>query len=44
MINKYIVRNDEIDKFKDILQSCYDKHKRKTNNFSVWIIWKKIMR
>ena len=40
-IIKYIVRNDQIDNFQDILQSCYDKHKRKFNIFSVWIIWKK---
>ena len=44
IINKNNVGNDETDKFKDILQSYYDKHKRKVNNFSVWIIWKKIMR
>ena len=42
IINKYIVRNDEIDKFKDILPSYYDKHKIKVNKFSVWIIWKKM--
>ena len=41
IINKYIVRIDEIDKFKDILQSYYDKHKRKFNIFSVWIFWEK---
>ena len=27
IINKYIVRNEEIDKFKDILQSYYEEHK-----------------
>ena len=26
--NKYIVKNDEIDKNKDIIQPYYDKHKR----------------
>ena len=31
--NKYIVRKDETDKFKDILQSYYDKHKKKFDNF-----------
>ena len=41
IINKYIVRNDEIDKFKDILQSYYDKHKKRFDNFAVRIIWKK---
>ena len=44
ILNEYIVRNDEIDNFKDILQSYYGKHKRKFNKFSVWIIWKKILR
>ena len=39
--NKYIIRYDEIDKYKDILRSYYVNHKRKFNNFSVWIIWKK---
>ena len=42
IINKYIVRNDEIEKFKDILQSYYDEHKKKFNEFTVRIIWKKI--
>ena len=41
IINKNIVRKVESDKFKDILESYYDKHKRKFDNFSVWIIWKK---
>ena len=41
IIKKYIIRNDEIDRFRDILQSYYDKHKRKFNKFSVWIICKK---
>ena len=41
IINYYILRNDEIDKYKEILQSYYDKQKRKFGNFSVWIIWKK---
>ena len=41
VLNKYIVRNVEIDKFKDILQSYYDKHKTKFDNFAVWVIWKK---
>ena len=40
IIKKYIVRNDESDKFKDILLSYYVNHKIKLNNFSVWIIWK----
>ena len=28
IMNKYILKNDEIDKFKDILQSYYDSHKK----------------
>ena len=28
IMNRYNVRNPEIDKFKDIIQSYYDKHKR----------------
>ena len=41
IINKYIIKNNEIDKFKDILQSYYEEHKKKFNEFSVRIIWKK---
>ena len=41
IINKYIVKNNELDSFKDILQPYYDKHKRNITNFSVWIIRKK---
>ena len=40
IINNYIVRNEEINRFKDILQSFYDEHKNKFDNFTVWIIWK----
>ena len=40
-MNKYIVKNDEIDKLKDILQSYYDEHKKKFDNFSVCVKWKK---
>ena len=28
IINKYIVKNNEIDKFKEIVQSYYEKHKK----------------
>ena len=41
IINKYIVKTDEIDNFKDILQSYYDEHKKKFNEFTVRVIWKK---
>ena len=41
IISKYIARNDEIDKYKDILPSYYDKHKKKFDNFIVWIFCKK---
>ena len=44
IINEVIVRNDEIDKFKDILQSYYDKHKKKLIIFSFGLFGKKIMR
>ena len=38
---KYIVRTDEVDKFKDILQAYYDKHERKFNNFPFGLFGKK---
>ena len=38
---KHIIKIDEIDKFKDILQSYYDKHKKKFIEFTVRVIWKK---
>ena len=41
IINKYIVRNVEIDEFKEILPSYYDKQKKKIDNFTVRVIWKK---
>ena len=41
IVNKYIVKNNDINKFKDILQSYCDEHKKKFNDFSVMIIWKK---
>ena len=41
IVNKYIVKNNDIIKFKDILQSYCDEHKKKLNEFSVTIIWKK---
>ena len=39
--NKYVITNDEIDKFKDILQSNYDDHKKKFNQFRIEVSWKK---
>ena len=43
IINKYIVKNDEIDKFEDIIQSYYDKHKMKFDDFTVALCGRKIM-
>ena len=39
ILNKYTVRNLEIDKFKGIIQSYYDKHKRKFDEFTVGVMW-----
>ena len=41
IIIKYIVKNDEIDKFKDIIQSYYDMHKKKFDNLIVCVTWMK---
>ena len=41
IINRYSIKNKEIDHFKDILQSYFDKHKKKFDKFNVWIICKK---
>ena len=41
IINKYILGNPEIKKFKDIMQLYYVKHKKKFDNFSVCVMWKK---
>ena len=41
IVNKYIVKNNDFKKFKDILQSYYDEHKKKFNKFIIRIIWKK---
>ena len=43
IVNKYIVKNNDITKFEDILQSYYDEHKKKFNEFTVTIIWKKMI-
>ena len=37
-IKKHIVKIDEIHKFEDILQSYYDKHKKKFINFTVRVV------
>ena len=39
--DKYIIKNDETDKFKDIIQPYYDKHKKKLDDFTVRVVWKK---
>ena len=41
IMKKNIVRNDENDNFKDILQSYHDKHKKSFDNFGVRTVWKK---
>ena len=41
IVNKYVVKNNDINKFQDILQSYCDEHKKKFNEFSITIIWKK---
>ena len=41
IVNKYIVKKNDINKFRDILQSYCDEHKKKFNEFTATIIWKK---
>ena len=41
IVNKYNVKNNDITKFKNILQSYYDEHKKKFNESFITIIWKK---
>ena len=41
IIKKYIVESPEIVKFKDIVQPNYDKQKKKFDDFTVCIRWKK---
>ena len=42
IINKYILeKNHEVDKFGDIIQSNYDKHKKEFDKFTVCVMWKK---
>ena len=40
-MNRYIVRNPEIGKFKDIIQLYYNDHKKKFDIFTVSVMWKK---
>ena len=35
------MRNPELDKFKDIIQSYYNDHKKKFDNFTLSVMWKK---
>ena len=41
IVNKYIVKNSDINKFKGFLQSYCDEPKKKFKEFTVTIIWKK---
>ena len=41
IVNKYIVKKDDFDQFKNIRQSYCDEHKKKFNEFTVTIIWKR---
>ena len=41
IVYKYIVKKDDFVKFRDILQSYCDEHKKKFNEFTVTIIWKR---
>ena len=41
IVKKHIVKNIDINKFKDILQSYNDEHKKKFNKYTVTSFWKK---
>ena len=41
IVNKYILRNPENDRLKDIIQPYYNIHKKKLDNFTVCFMWKK---
>ena len=41
IVRKYIVKNIDITKFENTLQSYCDEHKKKFDEFTVTIIWKK---
>ena len=38
IIKKYIMRNPEIDKFKDIIQPYYENHKKSSISF-LYVLW-----
>ena len=40
IIKKYIVRNPEIYKFREIIQPYYNKHEKRFDIFSICIMWK----
>ena len=41
IVKKYVIKNDKINKLKDIVQSYYDEHKKNFNQFRIDVIWKK---
>ena len=41
IVNKYVVKNKDFNKFQDILQSYCDEHKKKFNEFTITINWEK---
>ena len=41
IVKKYVVKHSDFNKFKDTLQSHCDDHKKKFNQFTITIIWKK---
>ena len=41
IVKKYVVKNNDFNKFKDILQSYCDDHKKKFNQFTITNVWKK---
>ena len=42
IINKYVVKSNEINNFKDILKTYYLDHKKKFNSFSVLVVLKTV--
>ena len=40
IMKNYILKNDETEEIKDVLQPYYDVHKKKFNEFTVCVIWK----
>ena len=41
IVNQHVVKNNDFNKFKDILHSYCGDHKKKFNKFTISIIWKK---